>query len=134
MHKLLKFGDVRGLAGLVSALNLAASTPVAGFALVNGTPNILSWQAPNDGQLHDVLVMTSETANGAATGGAVGLTLTAPDGTVGTPQIYGGTPGAGFHNASFVTYVIQAGSTFQVNQTSALTAGVCTLWARLWAS
>lgn len=134
MHKVLKFGDVAKLAGLVSALNLVASTPVAGFALQNATPTILSWTAPSDGQLHDVLVMTTETANGAAVGGAVGLTLTAPDGTVGTPQIYGGTPGAGFHNASFVTYIVQAGSTFQVNQTSALTAGIATMWARIWAS
>lgn len=113
---------------------LQAATPVAGFALQNGTPTILSWTAPNDGKLHRVVIIASETANAAAAGGTIGIAMVAPDGTAGTPQIFGGTPGAGFHNMSFPVYNIQAGSTFSIVQTAALTAGVATIWAEIWGS
>lgn len=113
---------------------LQAQTPQAGFALQNATPTIVSWTAPADGKNHRVVVVASQTANAGATGGAIGITMTAPDGTVGTPQIFGATPGAGFHNMSFPVYNIQSGSTFSIVQTSALTAGASTLWAELWGS
>ena len=38
---------------------LLASTPAAGFALINGTTTILSWTAPADGKNHRLSVFAS---------------------------------------------------------------------------
>ena len=62
-------------------LGLLASTfaagGLAGFALQNATPNILTWTAPNDGNYHRVVVaasigVTSSRATSSAPAGRIG--------------------------------------------------------------
>lgn len=115
-------------------LTKQAATPVAGTALVNGTPTILSWTAPNDGLLHRVIVIAELTVSVNETGGNIAVVGTAPDGTVGNFQIYPGTQGTGAQNMSFCVYIVQAGSTFSIKQSGSLTGGAATLWAEIWGS
>ena len=114
-------------------MGLLAATPVAGFALANGTPNILSWTAPNDGQAHRVLIFSSQHVTSLETGGQVTSTYAAPDGGAGTVTLYGGGSGAGVQTSGY-SAVVQPGSTVVVKQATALTAGAALVWAELWGS
>lgn len=113
------------------ALQLQAATPVAGFALQNGTPTILSWNVPNDGQLHFVLLPVNQEVVTLETGGAIGLTFTLPDGSIFTTSVFAGGSAAGF-SGSTNTRFVQAGSVVTLAQTSALTAGSAKLWSQIW--
>lgn len=112
---------------------LLASTPPGGFALVNGTPNILSWTAPNDGRNHRVSVFGTAHIASAMTGGQVNGGWFAPDGAnLGFTAVpVGGGPN-GF--AFFYPVIMQPGTTFVIQQVSALTAGACQVWAEIWGS
>lgn len=120
----------------VPPLAPVASTGVAGFTKVNGTPNIITWTAPNDGAIHRFLIIASETVTATETGGAVSSTHTAPGGGVqaGVGNIFAGGKAAGTaHQLDGAT--CQAGSTVTVQQTTALTAGGPTVvWAEIWAA
>ena len=115
-------------------LELVASTGDAGFALQNGTPTILTWTAPADGNLHRAWIVYNGHVTVAETGGAVNASWTLPDGT-GTvsPTLASGTSGVGGGQASCAA-MIEPGSTITVKQTSALTVGAATAWAEIWAS
>ena len=112
-----------------------ASTPVAGVALVNGTPTILSWTPPNDGQLHRVLVYTTMTVQSAMTGGNINLQFEAPDGTFAGPGLLTGGQSAGYnYSGDAAPVIVKGGQTVMVIQGSALTAGAAILWAEIWGS
>lgn len=114
-----------------------AATPAAGFALQNATPTVLSWTAPNDGQLHRVLFNLAMHVTSAQTGGAVQIVTVLPDGTSETNTAFAGTLGTGAQKPANIAngfFPVQAGSTVQVNQSSAQTAGAALLWAELWGS
>jgi hypothetical protein len=118
------------------SMSLQAATPFAGVALVNGTPVILTWTAPNDGRLHRHLILASEDVLSAMTGGYVSVSFTAPDGAVFTYTLFnGGVASTGF-NGSLFTYpvIVRPGTNVTVNQSTALTAGSATLWAEIWGS
>ena len=120
-----------GLANL-GGLGLQATTGAAGFALQNGTPNILTWTAPNDGNLHRVVILGNLIVTSAETGGAIGVTnLTSPSGANHSPGLSAGGVGV-----SLVTYTqsffVEAGTTVTLAQTSALTAGAAVFWADIW--
>lgn len=111
-----------------SALAILASTPVAGFTKVNGTPNILTWTAPSDGNMHRVILIVSEFVTAAETGGQLGLTYTQPNGQVSTTTFLN-AQAAGARQTE-VNAAVQAGSTVTFGQNTALTAGGPTLvWA-----
>lgn len=112
-------------------LQLVAATPVAGFALQNGTPNILTWNVPNDGQLHFLFCPVNLEVITLETGGAVTLAFTLPDGSPFTSSVFGGGAAAGF-SGSTNTRFVQAGSVVTLSQTSALTAGSAKVWAEMW--
>jgi hypothetical protein len=112
---------------------LVASTGVNGFALQNGTPNILSWVAPNDGQAHRVTVVAELRVTSAETGGQVNLSGTLPDGTAFSFAVENGGQGGGQFRSQFTDMLVQAGSTTTLAQNSALTVGAAVLWAELWA-
>ena len=61
----------RIISGALAAplMQLVATTGVNGFALQNGTPTILTWTPPNDGQVHRVLLIAQENVTVAETGG-----------------------------------------------------------------
>jgi hypothetical protein len=115
-------------------LTLKATTGPAGFALQNGTPGILTWTAPADGQLHRFLITSGLDVTSVATGGAIAVSFTLPDGTaVSNVTLFGGSQAAGTPNPgnSFLR-TVKAGTTVTVTQTSALTAGAAVLWAEIW--
>lgn len=118
------------------ALALQASTGAAGYALVNGTGNIITWTAPNDGNMHRVLLMWTFHIISAETGGELGAALTTPDGgSVSFPaQISAGGASGGNFGVGTQGYFIEANTTIAVKQNTALTSGVATLWAELWGS
>jgi hypothetical protein len=117
------------------ALALQTATPVAGFALVNSAPTILTWNVPNDGQLHRFIVAASMDVTVNEVGGLVGIAFTMPDGTFVPVNIFAASQNAGF-NPLFNAYMysVQAGSTVTVRQFTALTGGAATLWAEIWGS
>lgn len=110
------------------------ATGTSGFAKTNGTPTIISWTAPNDGNMHRVIVNAVQHVTSAETGGAVTVTWTAPDGTTGTSQsLYSGGAGTGSVKAAGVANaLIGPNTTVAVAQTSALTAGATTVWAEIY--
>ena len=115
-------------------VGLVATLGAAGFALQNATPNILSWTAPNDGQLHRFLMFATQDVSLAQTGGLVTIQYFAPDGTSGGPHtVFPGGSGAGeTQPSSTYAKMIQAGTTVLVKQGSALTVGAATVWAEIW--
>lgn len=120
-----------------AGLGKLAATPLAGFALQNGTPTIISWTAPNDGKLHRFLLSATQHVTSAQTGGGVNVTYTAPDGSAGTLFPFGAGNGVGVSGplaASQGPVEVEAGSTVTVVQGGALTAGAATVWAELWGS
>lgn len=118
-------------------LGLLATTGAGGFALVNGTPNVLTWTAPNDGGIHRALLLATLRVAVTEVGGAISVSFTTPDGTPFTAPVVAGAAGAGlalisaFGNAFLP---VRAGTTVTVAQSSALTVGSATLWAELWGS
>jgi hypothetical protein len=122
---------------LAGSLSVVAATPVAGVALVNGTPTILTWSVPNDGQQHRCMVFASNHVTTAPqTGGAVSVSATLPDSfAVSYTLVPGGNSSTGFNFSQF-TYpiIVKPGSTVTVQQGSAQTAGAETVWAEIWGS
>jgi len=126
-------------AGVWSAVPIfqrqATSTPAAGTALINGTQTLATWTAPNDGLNHRVSVRLTLDVTVAATGGAIGMSYTAPDGTVTSSQTFiTGSQGLGTHVLPFNDIVIAPNTAFSVQQVSALTAGTASCVAEIWGS
>lgn len=130
-------GQMLGVSGGVPAwspaMTLLATTGTAGYALVNGTGTILSWTAPNDGQIHRVMVLLTSHVTSTETGGQINLAITAPDGVTGSPQIQAASQGAGVRSV-ISGAIVEAGSTVTVTQATALTGGAAVLWAEIWGS
>lgn len=127
--------DASGNLTLAAGMSLLAATPVAGYTLVNGTGNIISWTAPNDGLLHRVLFLSMlDVTSGPETGGLIQVTVKAPDGTSGTFQVQANGQGAGIHTGSTNPIIVQAGQAVTVAQNTALTAGAAVLWCEIWGS
>jgi hypothetical protein len=116
-------------------LTLQATTGPAGVALQNGTPNILQWTAPNDGQLHRVLALSSIDVTVATTGGQVWLNGTMPDGTGCSAEVdIGSHASTGYSGPVFKQFLVKPGTTVSLQQTTAVTVGAATCWAELWAA
>lgn len=133
-----QLGISGGVPAWLAGLTLLATTGAAGYALVNGTGNILTWTAPNDGALHRVFVFATKHVVTTETGGQVQTALTLPDGfAVSGVGIFTGGQGAGIQTPSTTgnsALFAEAGTTVTVKQTSALSAGASTLWAEIWGS
>ncbi len=120
-------------AGHVHAgFSLLAGTSLAGYPLVNGTGTILSWTAPDDGQLHRVSVAGSLNVNSAETGGLVQLVAVDPAGGTSYSEVAPAGAAAGSHVVATPIVIVGPGTVVAVKQESALTAGAATLWAELW--
>jgi hypothetical protein len=118
----------------MSGLGLLATTGLNGYTLVNGTGNIVSWTAPNDGALHRILLVVQLAVSSTETGGQVNVTFTAPNGSAETATIFPGNKGAGVAAASYTVFFIEANTAFTLTQASDLTGGASVLWAELWGS
>lgn len=119
----------------MSGLKLLATTGVTGFALQNATPTILSWTAPNDGNLHRFVILSAISVIVSETGGTCIVACTNPDGTSASHTLTGGGSSVGdVQQGNFFNRVIKAGTTVTVSQSSALTLGQATIWAEIWGS
>lgn len=117
---------------------VVAKTPVGGFALQNGTPNILTWQAPNDGQLHVVVIEAALDVTLAETGGAIGVTAAAGAGLGVTSTLFAGGKAAANYQGSDsgvpdANVILGPGQTVTVAQTSALTVGAAVFYGAILA-
>lgn len=114
-------------------LQRVATTGLAGFALQNGTPTILSWTAPNDGQMHRAFLFVSESCTVAETGGSITWGFTPPTGVAktGINVLAAGQAVGTYHFQDGC--ILGAGQTVSIVQGSALTAGAMLVWAEIWA-
>lgn len=111
-----------------------AGTGLNGFVLQNATPTILTWNTPNDGNLHRFMVSGVKDISLAETGGAVNIGFTLPDGTAGNFQQYTGGQAAGVRfGAPTQLIVCKPGTAVTITQ-SALTVGAATVWLEIWGS
>jgi hypothetical protein len=124
-----------GQNGLVYMGQLA-TTGLTGFTLINGTPTILTWTAPNDGAMHRVMLLGELNVTSAQTGGVVTLNYTSPDGGARNRAVFAGSLGAGYNP---IPGIAAAGATVAPNTTvtltqTAQTAGASVLYMELWGS
>jgi hypothetical protein len=119
-----------------AGMSKITDTGVNGFAEQNGTPNIGAvWNVPNDGAAHSFIVIGQVHCTVAATGGVINVTYTQPDGNPQTTQLDPGSRGVGtfgLGSGGILSRQVQPGSTVQISQGSALTAGTVQLFAALW--
>lgn len=113
-------------------LTLKATTGVNGFALVNGTPNIISWVVPNDGKLHRMMIFSTLQVTSTETGGVVNYSYNTPAGLAVNEQLAAGGVATGLNTTFSYTVIVQPGSTVIISQGTALTGGAATLWAEIW--
>lgn len=122
----------------MSGLLLQATTGVNGFALTDSTPDILTWNVPDDGQLHRALAVFIMDVTTAQTGGGLNLLYTLPNGSAQTFGILAGSQGAGYNYSNYGAVVVpvfaKAGTAVTFAQASAQTAGAAVVWAELWGS
>src|SRR5579872_1760811 len=105
----------------------------AGFTLVNGTPNIMSWTAPGtpgDGNEHRVLLFAGVRVTSAQTGGQVNASFTDPAGNAAVKAVIPGSNAAGFiePNAGGTVFPVQSGSVFTILQGNVQSAGAAVLF------
>jgi hypothetical protein len=118
-------------------LGLLATTGLAGFALQNATPNILTWTAPNDGNMHRVVVVSTLIVTSAETGGEITVNYTDPSNVARQRLLYAAALGTGISTPAGNTPTlinVYPGTTVVVQQFTALSAGAAGLWAELWGS
>jgi hypothetical protein len=118
-------------------LQLQAATPAAGVALVNGTPNIITWTTPSDGRLHRFMVAASNVITVSETGGAIQVAWTAPDGSTAVAwTLFTGNqaPGYNFALSALNPQLAAPGTVVKVVQSTALSVGAAAAWAEIWGS
>lgn len=117
------YSDHVKIAGFTqSGLAVVARTPAAGIALVNGTPNLLTWTTPNDGQIHTFMVSGGSNTTVAATGGAIQIQWTT-FGVVQITQIDAGGHGVGIFQIFLSPRMADPNTQVVISQQTALTAG-----------
>jgi hypothetical protein len=127
-------GKVADAGHVHAGLSKVTATPLAGYTLVNGTGTVsgMTWTSPNDGQMHMILVTANIDVTSNETGGAIGVSLTSPNGVTHVPGVYAAGLSAGFAYFT-MAYFVEPNTTVTLQQTTALTAGAATLWAAIWA-
>ena len=116
-------------------LQLQAATAVTGYTLVNGTGNVITWTAPNDGLMHRALITASLDVTSGESGGQIGLNFTTPD-NVSSPfqQMFAAALSANAYAGTCYAVNVRANTSVNINQVTALTGGAAKLFAEIWAS
>jgi hypothetical protein len=127
-----------GLPAWANALTPLATTGAAGYTLVNGTGNVITWTAPNDGAMHRVLIFAVLRVTSNETGGLITVAYTLPDASAHTNNLIGGGQAAGtyfpLNSNGPQELLVQANTAVTIAQGSALTGGAGVLWAEIWGS
>jgi parallel beta-helix repeat protein len=116
---------------------IVASVAAAGYTMINGTATILSWTAPNDGNIHLVSIFSLMRVISATTGAQVSLTFTDPSNTSKTTTWFSTTRSADAYSADFPQWMhlmVKPNTAVTLAQTSAMTGGAATIWAAFNAS
>jgi len=119
----------------VPGLAVLAATPAAGYTMINGTGTIITWTAPNDGNLHYVLVFSIKHVTSNETGGDVNLAFTNPAGGTKTTDFIGAGKTIDDYACDFPQWqflVTTGGGTVTLAQNTALTGGASKVYAALW--
>jgi hypothetical protein len=127
-------GAAADAAAFGQILALQATTGAAGYTLVNGTGNIITWTAPNDGNMHRVVLMAILLVTTTEVGGSLNVAYTLPNGTAENSQVIVGAQTPGAKLISTAVFLIEANTAFTFQQASALTSGAAVAWAEIWAS
>lgn len=130
----MSFPPVPGADGFLYALKLRAATGLDGYTLADGTGDIISWTAPDDGRPHRVTTMASLDVTSDETGGNIRVGWTYPDGDGDALLLCDGGQTAGNNEVAEWSRIIKPGSTVTISQSVALTAGAATVWAEIWGS
>jgi hypothetical protein len=118
-----------------AAVNLLATTGVGGFALQDATPTILTWTAPNDGNMHRVQLWGELQVGTTAAGGQISLSYTTPGGSSEEVQIIAGSQAAGVsYLAGNSRVTVAPSTTVSLVQATALTSGAATIYMEMWGS
>jgi hypothetical protein len=124
-----------GFTAFGSPIVVQATTGLAGFALQNATPNILTWTPPNDGNMHRLLLIPVLVVTNAQTGGAVTYSYFTPNGQQQTHTLWaGGLAVSTPLPTNLVVVTIAPGQPVVLAQSSAQTAGAASVWAEIWGS
>jgi hypothetical protein len=131
----VSFPPVPGADWFLHSLKLQASTGIDGFVKQDATPVMLTWQVPDDGNMHRVAVFCSEQCVTTETGGSVSAFIIPPNGgAAAEPQFLAASLVGGNHVGSTFG-IVGPGVTVTIEQTSALTAGgPTTVWCEIWGS
>jgi hypothetical protein len=130
------------LPGAPPGLQLVASTPDAGQALIANPPGpipngILTWTPPNDGQLHVVWLTAFVLCTSAETGGQLKAFFHAGGNGAGggylNSVIQAGGLGTNGNALFFGSFTSDPGQPFFFQQQTALAAGAAICWATLLA-
>lgn len=126
-----------GGGGSTSGLAKVASTPGTGFALQNATPNILTYTAPNDGNVHSVIVSSKAIAAGNPVGGGAYVRVNGSQPYCATTSsnayMITPSPGNGVQYGMF-EMTVQPGDIVTLDQIGALTAGTVQVYASIYAN
>jgi hypothetical protein len=109
-----------------------AATAGTGFALQDGTPVILAWTAPSDGNTHSFLVQFRMRNTAQQAGGKVTLSFGASDQVINLNA--GSEPGIDHENETGNTWLAMPGEVITVQQIEPLTAGNGTVYCEIWAA
>jgi hypothetical protein len=116
----------------LGGLGLQADTAAAGYTLINGTGNIITWTPPNDGNLHWCTIFGGVHVTTLEAGGAISVTYNYPDGTSSTDTLASGNQSPGHNLFTARLMPVEAGVIVTVAQVSALTSGAAVAWAGIW--
>jgi hypothetical protein len=112
------------------SLAVVASTGINGFTLQNATPTILTWNTPNDGNLHRCLIVASLDVTSAETGGQITVTYTLPNGGSTPHNLFSAGTGAGIAlPVNIFNMCVGPNTSIVIAQASALSAGAAIMWA-----
>jgi hypothetical protein len=133
--------DFGPLLGGGAGLQKVAATASSGFALQNGTPTILQWTAPSDGNKHRAMVFIAIDVTAATTGGEIDMTTVLNGDSDTGVTVINGTRGTGLSqgmsvqkDGTGIMVIVDPGSTITIFQGTAMTAGAALLWAEIWGS
>jgi hypothetical protein len=117
-----------------SGLTKQAATPAAGFPLVNGTPTIISYTAPNDGNIHTAMVSITKVVTSTETGGQINIAFTVGGQAQNLVLMGGANPPGVIFTANAIRYLtmMDPNTTVTVSQSVALTAGASVVYAELF--
>lgn len=117
--------------GISGGISTQAKTPLAGFALQNGTSDILTWTTPNDGNLHTVDVAGVLVVSLLEVGGLIRLLYTLGGNQIAQTLWAGGSAVGNYYSAFAGAVTCDPNTTQRLQQNTALTSGSASLFATI---